>query len=320
MLARHRYTRCVNDVGLDAAHLEPARHPEAVTASLEGDCNALDPASCFLRFLSPSMQQLQQCALVDRELFQRLALDARHDTGNEPARQAHLNDRNQRAVRFEGGEGSAQVVQLLHGGAPSVHIGDDGMLYPRRRPIASSIMGFEDGVEQSLPRPCHDDFGNGLEAISLCDFGSFSLFAGNWPHGIFGVFQHYLPNSDIGSDDRKSAVGVKSSPLYASRRSARRRGNNMAARGSGGLVLCMGLLLAMPALAATPADRDECATSAEKPDVGGAACSRIVDDANESVAERVEAFKSRGRDSFNRKEYDRAIADYSEAVKLSPKD
>ena len=68
---------------------------EAVTASLEGDCNALDPASCFLRFLSPSMQQLQQCARVDHKLFQRLTLDARYDTGNEPARQAHLNDRNQ---------------------------------------------------------------------------------------------------------------------------------------------------------------------------------------------------------------------------------
>src|SRR5678815_29515 len=51
MLARHRHTRCVNDVGLDAARLEPARQPEAVTASLEGDCNALDPASCFLCFL-----------------------------------------------------------------------------------------------------------------------------------------------------------------------------------------------------------------------------------------------------------------------------
>ena len=41
MLARHRHTRCVNDVGLEAARLEPARQPEAVTASLEGDCNAL---------------------------------------------------------------------------------------------------------------------------------------------------------------------------------------------------------------------------------------------------------------------------------------
>jgi len=61
------------------------------------------------------MQQLQQCALVDRELLQRLALDARQDAANEPARQTHLDDRDQRAVRFEGGEGSAQVVQLLHG-------------------------------------------------------------------------------------------------------------------------------------------------------------------------------------------------------------
>jgi tetratricopeptide (TPR) repeat protein len=94
----------------------------------------------------------------------------------------------------------------------------------------------------------------------------------------------------------------------------------MAVRGSGGLFLCVGLLLAMPARAATAADRDECAASADKPDVGRAACSRLIDDASESVAERVEAFKNRGRGSFNRKDYDRAIADYSEAVKLSPKD
>src|SRR4030095_11810700 len=60
--------------------------------------------------------------------------------------------RNQRAVRLERGEGSAQVVQLPHGVAPSVHISDDGMQYPRRRPIASSIMGFEDGVEQYFGR------------------------------------------------------------------------------------------------------------------------------------------------------------------------
>src|ERR1019366_9893681 len=111
--------------------------------------------------------QLQQCALVDRELFQRLALDARHDTGNEPARQAHLNDRNQRAVRFEGGEGSAQIVQLLHGGAPSVHVSDDGMLYPRRRPIASSIMGFEDEAEQSFGRPCCQCNGRSKQTYEL---------------------------------------------------------------------------------------------------------------------------------------------------------
>src|SRR5262245_7896620 len=35
MLARHRHTRGVNDVGLNAARLEPACQPEAVTAGLE---------------------------------------------------------------------------------------------------------------------------------------------------------------------------------------------------------------------------------------------------------------------------------------------
>src|SRR5215813_9573662 len=39
--------------------------------------------------------------------------------------------------------------------APSVH-SERWMQYPRRRPIASSIMGFEDKVEQSLARPCRE--------------------------------------------------------------------------------------------------------------------------------------------------------------------
>jgi len=42
--------------------------------------------------------------------------------------------------------------KLLHGGAPSVHISDDGAI-SSPPPIASSIMGFEDEVEQSLRRP-----------------------------------------------------------------------------------------------------------------------------------------------------------------------
>jgi hypothetical protein len=89
----------------------------------------------------------------------------------------------------------------------------------------------------------------------------------------------------------------------------------MAARGSAGLLLCVGLLFAMPTRAATPADRGECAASADRPDFGSAACSRIIDDASEQVAERVKAFKNRGRGSFNSKDYDRAIADYGEAIK-----
>jgi tetratricopeptide (TPR) repeat protein len=94
----------------------------------------------------------------------------------------------------------------------------------------------------------------------------------------------------------------------------------MAVRGSVGLLPCVALLLAMPALAATPTDRGECAASADKPDIGFAACGRIIDDASVSMAERIKTFKSRGRGFFNSRDYDRAIADYGEAIKLSPKD
>src|SRR5215470_4729202 len=94
----------------------------------------------------------------------------------------------------------------------------------------------------------------------------------------------------------------------------------MAACRSTGPLLCVGLLLAMPARAATTADRAECDASVEKLDLGRAACSRIIDDATTPVAQRVQALKNRGRSAFNSKNYDGAIADYGEAIKLSPND
>src|SRR2546430_5847694 len=105
-------------------------------------------------------------------------------------------------------------------------------------------------------------------------------------------------------------LGLKSSRPQVSRRSAKRRGNSMAERGSGGLLLCVALLLAMlllamPALAAVPADRGECAASADKADVGGAACSRIIDDASERWPQRVRAFNNRALGSFTSKDHNR---------------
>src|SRR5258705_11374422 len=75
---------------------------------------AVESMPCLPLFFSPSMEPLQQCAPVDRELLQRLALNARHDAGDEPVRQAQFNNGDQRAVRIEGARGSAQIVQLLH--------------------------------------------------------------------------------------------------------------------------------------------------------------------------------------------------------------
>jgi hypothetical protein len=50
--------------------------------------------------------------LVGLQLLQRLALDARHKTRNEPARCARLDYRDQRPIEIEGGEGRAQIVRL----------------------------------------------------------------------------------------------------------------------------------------------------------------------------------------------------------------
>ncbi len=57
VLARHRDTRGMNDVGLDTACPQPARQPEAVPAGLEGDGNAGDLVTCLLRFHSPPLDK-----------------------------------------------------------------------------------------------------------------------------------------------------------------------------------------------------------------------------------------------------------------------
>jgi hypothetical protein len=71
-----------------------------VTAGLEDNSDAFDPVSCLLRYLSPTIEQLQQCALVDRELLQRLALEAWNDTGDQPARLTHLDHGNRCCISF----------------------------------------------------------------------------------------------------------------------------------------------------------------------------------------------------------------------------
>ncbi len=66
VFTRYRYARCVDNVGLDAACPEPARQPETIPAGLEGNCNAFDLASCFLRFLTPAANTLGSLKPGDR--------------------------------------------------------------------------------------------------------------------------------------------------------------------------------------------------------------------------------------------------------------
>src|SRR4051812_43472216 len=67
-----------------------------------------------------------------------MALDPWNNASDEPARLAHLDDRNDRAVLLQGSEGPAQVVELLcHGTLHRVASSDDGDIFATVCPIAS---------------------------------------------------------------------------------------------------------------------------------------------------------------------------------------
>ena len=110
VLARDRDACRMNDVHVDAARAQPPRQPEAIATGLVGDGDARDRPSALARLVAPALQQVQQSGLGGRELLQRLAFDPRNAPGDEPARLAHLDDRNERAILVQDGEGSAQIV------------------------------------------------------------------------------------------------------------------------------------------------------------------------------------------------------------------
>ena len=56
MFAGHRDARSMDDVGLDAARLQPARQPEAVAPGLIGANDPPDRPSGLVRFISPAQQ------------------------------------------------------------------------------------------------------------------------------------------------------------------------------------------------------------------------------------------------------------------------
>src|SRR5262249_6873750 len=123
--ARHRDARRMNDISFDIARPQPARQPEAVSASLISDDNPLDLAPSLVGFIAPTMQKLEQTLLLSIELLKGLASNPRNKRRYEPLRLAHLDYGDDRAILLEGGEGPARVKMttlLRHGGAPSVAV------------------------------------------------------------------------------------------------------------------------------------------------------------------------------------------------------
>src|SRR5690348_15073816 len=90
--------------------LEPARQPEAVAAGFEGKRNSRDRAPSPDRLIPPGMQHCNQPFWARLELLARLTLNPGKHAGDEPARLAHLEDGNDRAILVQGDEGPAQSL------------------------------------------------------------------------------------------------------------------------------------------------------------------------------------------------------------------
>src|SRR6202022_991268 len=94
----------------------------------------------------------------------RLTLNAGKHPGNQPARLAHLDDGNDRAILVQGDEGPAQVVQLGHRGTPSVICQRRWCHLLRRLPHTISPLEG-DGFEPSVPRRAIRPFGRGEDVF-----------------------------------------------------------------------------------------------------------------------------------------------------------
>src|SRR6516225_8112881 len=110
MLSRYRETGGMDHVRLDATRLKPARQPEAVAAGFEGNRDPRDRAAGPDRLIPPTMQQSKQPFWARLQLFARLTHNARNNAANKPARVAQLDHGNDRAIRVQGDEGSAQSL------------------------------------------------------------------------------------------------------------------------------------------------------------------------------------------------------------------
>src|ERR1700720_1099482 len=135
MFPRYGDTRGMDHMRLQPARPQPARQPEAVPTSFEGQCNPRDLVAGLDRLVAPAMPQAKQPFCPRLQLLAWLALNAGKHTGNQPTRLAHLDDGNDRAILVQGDEGPAQSLPRRRPGSfgwgiGALHVGssDDGAI------------------------------------------------------------------------------------------------------------------------------------------------------------------------------------------------
>src|SRR5438105_418529 len=118
---------------LHPARPQPARQPEAVPTSFEGQCNPRNLAAGLDRLVTPAMQQAKQPFCTRLQLLAWLALNAGKHTGNQPTRLVQNLARNAARKGF----GVALYTTVMAGG-PTISSGTsvtrDVLLYPDQGP------------------------------------------------------------------------------------------------------------------------------------------------------------------------------------------
>ena len=97
----------MDNVHLDPLFGQPPRQPEPVTPGLERNCEACDGATLGECLVTPTVQQVQERRFVWRDFLQRLSLDPWYGSGDQPARLARFDNRNQGGILLDGDKRSA---------------------------------------------------------------------------------------------------------------------------------------------------------------------------------------------------------------------
>jgi hypothetical protein len=74
----------MDDLGVDPMLHQPPSQPKSVTPGFKSDCDALDSPPFSDRLIAPPVQDVQQCLFVGCDLLQRLPVESRHASSDQP--------------------------------------------------------------------------------------------------------------------------------------------------------------------------------------------------------------------------------------------
>src|SRR5262245_37145810 len=99
----------MDDISFDAVSSQSTRQPKAVTASLQGNCDAFDRSASAHRLLAPAVEQLEERGLIGGEFLQWSPITPWNDSRDQPTGLAHFDYGDQSAILIQSGTTSAQV-------------------------------------------------------------------------------------------------------------------------------------------------------------------------------------------------------------------